>query len=185
MLIVGGPLLLQNFNFHHNFSYIFLNRNYMRKFADILKGRVTLELLHIPGSQEQRFEEMGENALCAAMELMSEVDDLREFVFLPRDLVATMNNTLFNVGQLISALLNLSLQRIDAFFSSLTLLDTSQRPAKLLEIVRIVSESLHAVHIDIKYSVLFRTLLLKVNHFISFITLFNRVNLLSWSPPNS
>jgi len=134
----------------------------MRKFADMLKGRVTLELLHIPGSQEQRFEEMGANALCAAIELMTEIDDLREFGFLPRDLVATMNNTLFNVGQLISALLNLSLQRIDAFFGSLALLDTGQRPTKLPEIVRIVSESLQAVHIDNKYPALFRTLLLKL-----------------------
>ena len=127
-----------------------------------MKGRVTLELLCIPGTQEKQFEGIGEKAICAAIELMNEIDDLREFSFLPTTLIASLNTTLFSAGQLLSALLNISLQRVDAFFASMALLFNNQRPAKLLDIVKVVSETLQAVEVDKQYPQLLRTLLLKV-----------------------
>lgn len=138
------------------------NRNYIRKYAEIVKGRVTLELLCIPGAQEKHFEGMGEKAICAAVELMNEIDELKEFSFLPETLIASLNTTLFSAGQLLSALLNISLQRVDAFFASIALLFVNQRPAKLLDIVKVVSETLQAVEVDKQYPQLLRTLLLKV-----------------------
>lgn len=140
----------------------FVNRNYIRKYAEMVKGRVTLELLCIPGAQEKQFEEMGEKAICAAVELMNEIDELKEFSFLPETMIASLNSTLFSAGQLLSALLNISLQRVDAFFASIALLFVNQRPAKLLDIVKVVSETLQAVEVDKQYPQLLRTLLVKV-----------------------
>lgn len=139
----------------------------MRRYADILRGRITLELLCIPGAQEKRFEEMGEKSICAAIELMNEVDELREFVFLPLDFISSINSTLFNSGQLISALLNISLQRIDAFFTAIAVMEPPLRPPKLLDVMKAVSESLQAVEIDKQYPQLLRTLLTKVRNTVT------------------
>lgn len=137
----------------------------------MVKGRVTLELLCIPGAQEKQFEGMGEKAICAAVELMNEIDELKEFSFLPETMIASLNSTLFSAGQLLSALLNISLQRVDAFFASIALLFINQRPAKLLDIIKVVSETLQAVEVDKQYPQLLRTLLVKVRpiHAIPFV----------------
>jgi hypothetical protein len=137
-------------------------KSYIRKYADILKGRITLELLFLPGTQEKRFEEMGEKALCAAMELVTEIDELRQFLFLPTDFISTLHSSLFSVGQLISAMLNLSIQRVDAFFATLATLISTQRPQKLADICAALSESLQAIVLDAHYSALKQALHSKV-----------------------
>jgi hypothetical protein len=123
-------------------------RHYIRRHAQIARGRLSLELLAIPGTNEQRFEGMGEAAICAAIDLMAEIEGLRAFPFLPPDTVTTINSTLFNVGQLISALLNLSLHRVDAFFAATLCVECSLRPKKLLDIQNVLSESLQLVSVD-------------------------------------
>jgi hypothetical protein len=137
-------------------------RTYIRRYAEIVKGRLTLELLFLPGTQDKRYENMGEKSICAAIELMTRVDQLTHYSFIPHDLVATLNNTLFTTGQLISSLLNLAIQRVDAFVETVKQMAPSLRSSKYLEIDKILSESMLLVEITLPENALLKLVLIKV-----------------------
>jgi hypothetical protein len=141
-------------------------RTYIRRYSEIVKGRLTLELLFLPGTQDKRYENMGEKSICAAIELMTRVDQLTHYSFIPHDLVATLNNTLFTTGQLISSLLNLSIQRVDAFVETVKQMAPSLRSSKYLEIDKILSESMLLVDINLPESALLKLVLIKVGSII-------------------
>ncbi len=142
---------------------ISLIRTYIRRYAEIVKGRITLELLFLPGTQDKRYEMMGEKSLCAGIELMTRVDQLSHYSFLPNDFVATLNNTLFNTGQLISALLNLAITRLEGFIESVNGLQPSLRSSKYLEIDKLLAESMLAVNINLPDISLLKLVILKVS----------------------
>lgn len=146
----------------HFFYFPCAYRTYIRRYAEIVKGRLTLELLFLPGTQDKQFELMGERSICAAIELMTRVDDLTYYSFIPHDMVHTLNNTLFTTGQLISSLLNLAINRVDAFVDSVGQLQPSLRPSKFLEIDKILGESMQAVEIKLPTNTLLKLVLLKV-----------------------
>ena len=122
---------------------------------------MTLELLYLPGMNERAFEELGEATLCAAIELINTINALRDFAFLSTDFVQTFNSTLFTEGQLVSALLNLAIQRMDAYYESVLCWPPAERPAKLLQIEQVLSDSLGVLNIMADPTLL-KTLLLKV-----------------------
>lgn len=125
-------------------------RDYMRRYAESLKGRISLELLAIPGVAEKNYEALGEKCICAAMEFIATVDSLSGYDFLPPDLVPTFNSALWSSGELISTLLNLSIQRVDAFFSSLRQLPPELRSVRLPDFFeKVVGQSLEAIQIQL------------------------------------
>ena len=90
----------------------------MHRYAEMMKGRLSLELSTFMAAGNKEITEMGEGALCVAITLMNRLDTLRAYSFLPHELVSNMMACLLSVGELMSALLNLSIQRIEAWFSS-------------------------------------------------------------------
>lgn len=137
-------------------------RNFIKRYAEILKGRLTLELLYLPGIEGKVFEELGERALCYALELAIRIESLNQYSFVPKDLLHTMNRTLFSSGDLISALMNLSIKRVDAFFEELQSLPPSNRSKKLLDMVMLPNEILRGLKEDLKNEEYFHLVLKKV-----------------------
>ncbi len=137
-------------------------RNYIKRYAEILKGRLTLELLYLPGVEQKSIEELGEKALCSALELANRFDILQSYPFVPKDLLSTMSKTLFNLGDVLSALIKLSVRRVDAFFDELLNTPTSQRSKRLCEITSLLNEIISSIRDDIYEPTLFRMTLNQV-----------------------
>ena len=129
----------------------------------MIKGRLALELSFFMETGNKQIAEMGERALCAAISLMNRMDSLRTYTFLPHDLVSSLNSCLFSVGELMSALLNLSIQRIEAWFCTVLALPPISRGARLIEINHVLLDALRMIdfHAHDEYE-LYRDLLVKV-----------------------
>lgn len=130
------------------FSFLFSflnNRNYIKRYADILKGRLILELLYLPGVAEKRYELLGEKSLCIGLAFLQRVESLGRFAFLSRDLSVAVQRSLFTFGDLISSILNLGIQRVDIFFDQLTEMHPTERCRKLAEGTSLFRESLRLV----------------------------------------
>ena len=138
----------------------------MHRYAELIKGRLALELTFFMATGNKQITEMGERALCAAISLMNRMDSLRMYAFLPHDLVNSLNSCLFTVGELLSALLNLSIQRIEAWFSSVLALPPITRGARLIEINHVLLDALRMIdfHVHDEYE-LYKDLLIKVSHY--------------------
>lgn len=139
-------------------------RDFMQRYSEIIKGRITLELLYLPGVVSKSYEQLGEKTLCAALDLVRLVNALKQYQFLPRDFVANFNRSLFTEGQLISALMNIAIRRMDAFFEALIGLPPNQRANRIRDIDKIMSDSLQVVEINVNDPALLQTLLLKVRN---------------------
>lgn len=139
------------------------SRNYILRYTDILKGRTMLELLYIPGIENKRFEVMGEQALCCALELTQKIEDMKQYTFVPKTFLATLASSLFTFGDLLSALLNLSLRRVDSFFEVLVTLPPELHSRKLSEGTQLISEFMQLVKEDLKTDFLFRLVMDKVS----------------------
>ena len=140
----------------------------MHRYAEMVKGRLALELSFFMETGNKQISEMGERTLCAAISLMNRMDALRSFQFLPHDLVSSLNSCLFSVGELMSALLNLSIQRIEAWFCSVLALPPILRGARLIEINHVLLDALKMIdfHAHEEYE-LYRDLLIKVKMTVS------------------
>eukprot|EP00981_Chlorochromonas_danica_P012823 scaffold5444_cov181-Ochromonas_danica.AAC.4 len=150
-------------------------KNYMQRYSDILKGRTMLELLYIPGIENKRYEAMGEQALCVALELAQKLESLKEYSFVPKSFTNILAASLFTFGDLLSALLNLSLRRVDAFFEVITTLPVELHAKRFSEAPMLIGEFVQLVKDDLITDYLFRlvmdkaatTLLLAFNdHFL-------------------
>jgi hypothetical protein len=135
----------------------------MHRYAELMKGRLALELSFFMEAGNKQITEMGERALCAAISLMTRLDDLRAYTFLPHDLVNSLIQCLFSVGELMSALLNLSIQRIEAWFCTVLALPPIARGGRLTEINTVLLNALKMIdfHAHEDYD-LYRDLLVKV-----------------------
>lgn len=123
-------------------------RLYIQRYAEIVKGRVTLELLYLPGIQQKKYELMGMPTICAAVKFMSVVSKIPSFSFVPHDIVPAIHSNLFTTGQLISALINISITKMDSLFVKLEEIALGQRN-KVLELVdHTVSEVLSTIPMD-------------------------------------
>lgn len=135
----------------------------MHRYAEMVKGRLALELSFFMEAGNKQITEMGERALCAAISLMNRMSCLRAYTFLPHDLVNSLISCLFSVGELMSALLNLSIQRIEAWFCSILALPPSSRGIRLVDINQVLLNALIMIdfHAHEEYA-LYRDLLVKV-----------------------
>lgn len=138
------------------------HRNYIKRYADILKGRLILELLYLPGMEQRSFEDMGEKALCSALELTHRFDELLKYPFVPRDLIATMNKTLFSTGDVLAALIKLSVKRVDALFDEITRMPTMQRSKRLSDVCSMLAEINSLIRDDFDEPSLFQRALQQV-----------------------
>ena len=137
-------------------------RNYIRRYADIIKGRISLELLYLPGIENKQFEVLEEKALCTALILSDRIDHLNKFSFISKEFIQTINKTLFSTGDLLSALIKLSATRIDAFFEVITSSTLDVRMKKIIEIQSILDEFLCLIKDDLTDPILFQMVLGKV-----------------------
>ena len=137
-------------------------RNFIKRYAEIVKGRLTLELLYLPGIERKHFEELGERALCFALELAIRIESLSRYSFVPKDLLNTINKTLFSSGDLISALMNLAIKRVDAFFQESQNYPPMNRSKKLLDIIMLSNEILQGLKEDLHNDEYFHIVLKKV-----------------------
>lgn len=137
----------------------------MHRYAEILKGRLALELSFFMEAGNKQITEMGERALCAAISLMNRMSCLRGYTFLPHEMVNSLTSCLFSVGELMSALLNLSIQRIEAWFCSVIALPPSSRGSRLVEINEVLLNALIMIdfHAHEEYG-LYKDLLIKVKN---------------------
>lgn len=149
----------------------------MQRYADILKGRTMLELLYIPGIENKKYELMGEKALCVALELAQKLETIKEFSFVPRAFLTTLMTSLFSFGDLLSALLNLALRRVDAFFEVLSTLPPELHARKISDGTSLISEFLVLVKEELKTDYLFSLVMEKA--MTSLLLAFND-HLLSW-----
>lgn len=131
-------------------------RAFMHRYSNLVAGRLVLELSFYfdRGSTEggrkrdnnengeisrrRRVEEVGERGLCAAASLMSRIELLRSYPFLPHDLVSSLHNCLLPAGELISAILNLALEQFECWFQAALLLPPIQFTSRLRELDKLV-----------------------------------------------
>lgn len=142
------------------------SKNYMRRYTDIIKGRILLELLYLPcvidnasssrshhnntaSTRHRDFESLGEGALCLGLEFLKRVEQTEYFLFVPRVLSVSIYSALFNFGDLISALLNLGMKRVDIFFNQLQDSSGMEQSRKLSEASCLLVESLQLVRRDL------------------------------------
>jgi hypothetical protein len=135
----------------------------MHRYADMIKGRLALELSFFTTTGSKRISEMGERALCAAIGLMTRMDALRSYTFMPHDLLPALNACLFSVGELMSALLNLSIERIEAWFRTVLALPPLQRGARLVEVIRVLANTLKLIDFQTDEDYLHQDLLFRVS----------------------
>lgn len=135
----------------------------MHRYAEMMKGRLALELSFFMEAGNEHITEIGERALCAAISLMNRLDHLRAYTFLPHNLVNSLMACLFSVGELMSALLNLSIQRVEEWFCSVLALPPIARGDRFVEVNKVLLNALKMIdfHIHEDYE-LYRDLLVKV-----------------------
>lgn len=138
-------------------------RNYIRRYADILKGRITLELLYLPGIENKQFEILEEKALCTALSLSNKIESLDKYSFLLKEFINTLTKTLFSTGDLISALIKLAAHRMDAFFEMILSSTLDVRMKKMIEIQSVLAEFLSLLKDDIKDESLYQIVVQKVS----------------------
>jgi hypothetical protein len=120
-----------------------------------------LSTSHNVCASEKRLEQLGEASLCAAIEFIEKVESLQVYEFIQKDFIATINSTLFSLGELVSAVVNLSLVRLDAFFAANTELPPLQQSLKLVEYENVFCNSLSSITLSVD-SPIFIFLLQKV-----------------------
>ena len=135
----------------------------MHRYAEMIKGRLSMELSSFMAAGNKQITEMGESALCVAVTLMNRLDTLRRYSFLPHELVSNMIACLLPVGELMSALLNLSIQRIEAWFSGTLVLSPSKRGSRLVQFNQVLVDALEMIHFQAPEEFeLYRDVLIKV-----------------------
>ncbi len=137
---------------------------------------MTLELLYLPGVEQKSIEELGEKALCSALELAHRFDKLQTYSFVPKDLLSTMSKTLFNLGDVLSALIKLSVRRVDAFFEELSNTATAQRSKRLCDMISLLNEMISSIRDDIHDASLFRLTLQQVIDVLMFCIYFTHLH---------
>jgi hypothetical protein len=137
-------------------------KNYMFKYSNILKGRLMLELSYFLELGLRNVSDLGEKAICASISLMERVNELRKYSFIPSEFLNTLNNSLFGSGDLISVLLNLSIERCDLWFQELLASPISTRSNKLLDIESIVAEVVKRLEFPINEHILQNDIIKKV-----------------------
>ena len=147
--------------------YCFI-RNYIRRYTDILKGRLTLELLFLPGIERKQFDHLEERALCTALLLSDKIESLHKFSFIPREFMDTLSRTLFTSGDLITALIKLAAHRMDAFFETIHSSTIDLRSKKLMEMKSVLQEFISLVRDDLTDENLFRMVIQKVHNSLFF-----------------
>lgn len=104
-----------------------------------------LELLYIPGIEKKNFELFGEQGLCAALELAQKLEDIKQYTFIPKSFSTTLSSSLFSFGDLLSALLNLSLRRVDSFFEVMPTLPAELHAKKFADMPCLIAEFMQLV----------------------------------------
>lgn len=137
-------------------------RRYMHMYERLLTGRLILQLsCMVPASQgnkrqagasqkqKRKLSELGERVLCASIALMERLEAAKSFVFLNQDTYRSVTETVFTMGELLSALLDLSIERIEAWFSAVHSLPLTQRAGRMLELKPVLLETLGESHLEI------------------------------------
>ena len=129
---------------------------YVQRFALAVKGRCLLELQALlmsdwdddesgssgggMGSEGlcRRLAALGTQSLCEAISLMGRVERLKRYHFMPTGFVHSIHTNLFSMGELISAYLNLAIDRVEAWFRNTLMLAPQQRGQRFSEFFEVV-----------------------------------------------
>lgn len=117
-------------------------RNYIQNYANCLKSRLILELQSILGLMNKRVMEIGESSLFAGIGLLSIIEELSCYRFLPKDFFLGLKGNLVNTGTLISAVLNIAIERVEGWFKASLLLPPAQRSRRLSEVNTLILEQI-------------------------------------------
>lgn len=140
---------------HRNPKIMAHCKRYMNMYEKLITGRLILHLSCIVPSnsfkptQKRNLSELGVRVICSCIGLMERLEVLKIFVFLNQDLYKAVTETLFTIGELMSALLDLSIERIEAWFASLMALSLTQRCGRLLEIKSVLCDILTESYLEI------------------------------------
>ena len=130
-------------------------RRHMNIYERLLTGRIILQLTcMVPASskrpnQKRKLSELGERVLCGCVGFMDRIETLKTFVFLQQDTYKSVTEAVFTMGELMSALLDLSIERVEAWFSALHSLPLTQRAGRTMEIKSILLEVLGESHLEV------------------------------------
>lgn len=139
-------------------------RNFIRRYSDIIKGRITLELAYIPAMNRKCWDELGEKALCVALEFATKMQNLSKFYFVSKDIIESLNRNLFSSGEIISSLMNLAIRRVDAFFDEVESKIRENIKAKFMfDPQKFLVEYISLVREELTTNDLFRLVVDKVN----------------------
>jgi hypothetical protein len=118
--------------------------------------------LYLPGIENKHYDLLEEKALCSALLLSDRIDALQRFSFIPKEFHQTLSKTLFSSGDLLSALIKLSANRMDAFFELILSSSLDVRMKKLIEIQSILDEFLQLIKDDLTDPLLFQMIIQKI-----------------------
>lgn len=137
-------------------------RRYMHTYERLLTGRLILQLsCMVPASQankrpagpnqkqKRKLSELGERVLCASIGFMERLEAAKSFVFLNQDTYRSVTETIFTMGELLSALLDLSIERVESWFSSVHSLPLTQRAGRMAELKPVLLEMLVESYLEI------------------------------------
>jgi hypothetical protein len=145
-------------------------RKYMHAHADIVRGRVVLELSYLLntvfGSKHRVLMELGEKALCCAICLMHDIETklTKHYAILPTNYTKTLVSALFSVGGLMSAFLDLSIERVEGWFNNTLDLPPLQRGPRFGSIDHVLLGQLANVIFKEEYITLQKDLMMKVRN---------------------
>jgi hypothetical protein len=140
----------------------------MHAHADIVRGRVVLELSYLLntsfGSKHRVLMELGERTLCSAICLMHDIDTKlsKHYAVLPHNFTKSLVSALFSVGELISAFLDLSIERVEGWFNNTLDLPPLQRGPRFASIDHVLLGGLSNVMFRGEYISLQKDLMMKV-----------------------
>ena len=124
-------------------------RDYMQRYAEKLRSRVILELSSFMGPQNKRVMELGEPAIFAAIGLLHLIEDLARFRFIPKDFIPSLRNNLLDIGALMSAILDIAIERVEGWFQGIMSLPPIHRGSRLSEVATLIMEQISITKIPV------------------------------------
>ena len=177
---------------------------YVQRFALAVKARCLLELQSMLmvdywGNNDEeedlssvgtgaeclcrRLATLGTQSLCEAISLMGRVERCKRYHFMPHAYVQSLHTNLFSIGELISAYLNLAIERTEIWFQNTLALAPQQRGQRFSEFIQVVlSQILKGASLDARDATLQAHLLQKlaVSTMLTFSDQLSILNFTSW-----
>jgi hypothetical protein len=123
-------------------------RDYMQRYCDLFRSRLTLELSGCFGISRSQSEliDLGDECLIEAIRFFQTLDSLKNHKFLPRTIFSGFRENIVGADQLTKGFLKVLADRNDSWYSELYELQPRQRGNKLSDYHRIVDFQIQKIH---------------------------------------